>query len=151
MQALVLVALLVAGPLLAISALVGGPLLLLGWLAERPGWIPLALLQLLALALMVVLVVLVGLVGVISIYLTINQKFLVQIALLEDRGPVAIVMRGRQLIDPHWPLLLLLVVVEALLILLGILACFVGLFVAWPVVVCITTAAYRQLLGCASD
>ena len=94
-----------------------------------------------------VLLVLIGLLGAATIYLSVNQKFLVQIALLEGRGPAAVVARGRRLIDPHWPLMLLLSVVEALLLLLGILACFVGLFVAWPVVVCITTAAYRQLLG----
>ena len=146
-KALLLVALLLLGPMVAILLLVGGPMLGLAWLAERPGLIPFSLIQLSSLTLAVVLLVLVGLLGVAAFYLSVNQKFLVQIALLEGLGPVAVVARGRRLIDPHWPLMLLLSVVEALLLLLGILACFVGLFVAWPVVVCITTAAYRQLLG----
>ncbi len=136
---------LILGPLLAILVLVGGPMTLLVWLGERAGNINLELLRLLMLVLAVVLLVLLGVVLVAAIYLSINQKFLVQIAVLEGAGPVGIVQRGRQLIDPHWPLVLLLAVVEGVLMLLGVLACFVGFFVAWPVVVCISTAAYRQL------
>jgi uncharacterized membrane protein len=58
---------------------------------------------------------------------------------------VASVQRGRALIDPHWILLLLLLLIKATLLLLGLLTFTVGLLVAWPVVNCITTAAYRQL------
>jgi uncharacterized membrane protein len=50
------------------------------------------------------------------------------------------------LADPHWPLLLLLII-ESLLCLVGFFACVVGFFIAWPVVLCVTTAAYRQLLA----
>jgi uncharacterized membrane protein len=53
--------------------------------------------------------------------------------------------RGRRLIDPHWPLMLLLAVIETVLLLLGLATCFVGVFLSWPLVACISTAAYRQL------
>jgi uncharacterized membrane protein len=43
-------------------------------------------------------------------------------------------------------MVLLLTLIESLLMVLGLLACLVGSFVAWPLVVCIATAAYRQLV-----
>ncbi len=43
------------------------------------------------------------------VYLTVNQAFLLQIVLLEGSGGNAAVERGRRLVDPHWPLVLLLV------------------------------------------
>ena len=97
--------------------------------------------------LLALLVALVGLWLVAAIYLKVNQQFQAQICLSEQLGPWATLRRGRDLADPHWPLLLLLVSIEALLCLLGFVACFVGFFVAWPVVLCVTTAAYRQLLA----
>jgi len=48
-------------------------------------------------------------------------------------------------VDPHWPLVLLLVIVTSLLNGLGLLACGLGSLATWPAVVCISTAAYRQL------
>ena len=147
LKAILLVTLLLLGPMGAVLLLVGIPMVGLAWLVERQGPLPFTLIQLTSLTLGVLLLLLIGLLGVAVLYLSVNQKFLVQIAIFEGGGPMAVVSRGRRMIDPHWPLLLLLSVVEGLLLVLGVLACFVGLFVAWPVVVCITTAAYRQLLG----
>jgi uncharacterized membrane protein len=56
------------------------------------------------------------------------------------------VKRGRSLVDPQWILLLLLLLIKGTLLVLGLLTFGVGLLVAWPVVSCITTAAYRQLV-----
>lgn len=79
------------------------------------------------------------------LYLLANQAFLLQIVLVEGRGGTAAVERGRQLVDPQWPLVLLLVIVTVILNGLGLLACAVGSLAAWPAGICISTAAYRQL------
>lgn len=83
----------------------------------------------------------------IGLYLAVNQSFLGQIALLEGPGPWRTLLRGRDLVDPQWLQVLLLHLLQALLILIGVLACLVGVFVALPVVTCISTAAWRQLAG----
>jgi hypothetical protein len=83
----------------------------------------------------------------VMLYLAVNQKFLAQIALLEGKGPLESIAQGRRLIDPQWGSVLLLGVIEILVLLLGLLAFFVGLFAAAPVVMCISTAAYRQIFG----
>ena len=84
---------------------------------------------------------------VVLIYLAVNQKFLSQIALLEGPGPLASLRRGREVVDPQWGRVLLLGLLEALLLLVGVLLCFVGLLAAAPLVACVSTAAYRQLFG----
>ncbi|KEF43134.1 MAG: hypothetical protein ER33_02730 [Cyanobium sp. CACIAM 14] len=81
------------------------------------------------------------------IYLVVTQKFLAQIALLEGAGPIRSIERGRARLDPQWGSVLLLVLVEFGLTLLGLLACLVGLLVTVPLIVCISTAAYRQVFG----
>lgn len=81
------------------------------------------------------------------IYLAVNQKFMAQIALLEGAGPIESIARGRTLLDPQWGSVLLLALVEFGIALLGLLACFVGLLVAVPVILCTSTAAYRQVFG----
>jgi len=100
---------------------------------------------LLALLLLALLLVCLALTLVALLYLTVNQVFLLQIVLLEERGGADAVERGRQLVDPQWPLVLLLVIVCAILNGLGLLACWIGSLAAWPAVTCITTAAYQQL------
>ncbi|MGC6482805.1 MAG: hypothetical protein ACON4T_04495 [Synechococcus sp.] len=40
-----------------------------------------------------------------------------------------------------------LILVELLILLVGLLLCCVGLLAAYPVMICISTAAYRQLFG----
>ena len=144
--ALLLGALLLAA-LAAITVLLGGPLGLLTAMADARAGSLAPGLQLMTLVVAVLLLLLVGFWLVGLIYVSVNQQFQAQISLTERLGPWATLRRSRALVDPHWPLLLLLVIIEALLSLLGVLACFVGFFVAWPVVVCVSTAAYRQLLA----
>ncbi len=81
------------------------------------------------------------------IYLVVNQKFLAQIALLQGTGPIESINRGRSLLDPQWGAVLLLGLLEFGIALLGLLACVVGLLVAVPVILCTSTAAYRQVFG----
>lgn len=131
-------------PLLAVLLLAGGPLLLL---AARSAQMPqTAWLQLLMIAFTLVLIVGLGLVLLGVLYLSISQKFLFQIAVIEERGPLASLQRGRRLVDPQWLMVLLLTLLEGVVMIGGLLACFVGLIVAWPLAVCISTAAYRQLV-----
>lgn len=138
-----LLSVLIGVPLLAALLVGGGPLLLL---AARSDQLPQAAwVQVLIIAFALVLVVGLGLVVLGILYLAINQQFLFQIAVIEERGPLASIQRGRRLVDPQWLMVLLLTLVQVLLMIAGLLACFVGLFVAWPLVVCISTAAYRQL------
>jgi uncharacterized membrane protein len=84
-----------------------------------------------------------------ALYLAVNQSFLGQIALLEGPGPWRTLQRGRAVVDPQWLQVLLLHLLQALLILIGVLACLVGVFVALPVITCMSTAAWRQLAGTA--
>ncbi|EAQ70551.1 putative conserved membrane protein [Synechococcus sp. RS9909] len=84
---------------------------------------------------------------ILFVYLSVNQKFLPYVALLEQRGPFETVQRGRDVVDPSWWWVVLLLIVDAVIIVIGTLLCGVGLLVAAPVVACITTAAYRQLFG----
>lgn len=130
-------------PLLAALLVGGGPLLLL---AARSDQLPQAdWVQVLMIAFALVLIVGLGLVLLGAIYLSISQKFLFQIAVIEERGPLASIQRGRRLVDPQWLTVLLLALLEGVVLICGMLACFVGLVVAWPLAVCISTAAYRQL------
>ena len=140
---------------LRLAALVGLPLgaalLLLGLLLLLQEATPLQKLlgqegtRLLALLLLALLLLCLALALVTLLYLVVNQAFVTQIVLLEQRGGDAAVQRGRRLVDPQWPLVLLLVIVTTLLQGLGLLACAMGSLVAWPAVVCISTAAYQQL------
>ncbi|MFM7170587.1 MAG: hypothetical protein ACKOYH_07030 [Cyanobium sp.] len=94
------------------------------------------------LALLPALVLLVG-----ATYLTVSQAFLPQVALLHDDHPFAALARGRQVVDGAWPQVVQLMLLTFVLLVLGLLAGLVGIFVAWPMVVCVVTAAYRQLFG----
>ena len=107
--------------------------------------------------LLLVLTVLIGAVGLAAVgafgllltYLGVNQQFLAQITLLEGRSGLASLQRGRRLVDHQWVLLLLFLLIKGLLLVLGGLLALVtlgiGWILAWPMVSCITTAAYRQL------
>jgi uncharacterized membrane protein len=146
LRAWLLLAAAVLAPLLVIVLLVGGPLLLLGIFADQLIPFSRTLVELLGLALAVVLLLLLGVLLLGVIYLAINQSFLTQIVLFERTGARGTLERGRALVDPSWLMVLLLTLIESLLLLLGLLACLVGFFVAWPLVVCVSTAAYRQLV-----
>lgn len=82
-----------------------------------------------------------------ALYLSVSQFFLPQIALLHDDHPFAALARGREVVDPAWPQVVQLALLNLGLLVAGLLACGVGLFVAMPVMVCVATAAYRQLFG----
>ena len=133
-------------PLLALLALLAGALLLV-WVLERSGLsITDRLLALPSLLFGLLTLFVLGLLLLALLYFGVNQQFLVQIALLEKQSGWASVQRGRALIDPQWPLLLLLGLIKALLLVLGLVSFGVGLLVVWPVASVITTAAYRQLV-----
>jgi hypothetical protein len=141
--------LLMALPLLLLFALGAGTTLVLE-LLERSGLLPSAGILALPSLLWVVVVlglVMVGVVGLGALYLVVNQQFLVQIALLEGRDAVNALQRGRALVDRQWLLLLVLALFKFALLLLGLVCFGVGLLVAWPVGICIATAAYRQLVA----
>ena len=95
-----------------------------------------------------VLAVIPGLVaGIVFLYLGVNQKFLPFIATVEEGNPLDKIQRGRDVVDPSWWWMLLLLIVEVVILGIGLLLNGVGLLVASPLVICISTAAYRQLFG----
>ena len=85
--------------------------------------------------------------GIVFIYLGVNQKFLPFIAIVEAGNPLETIQRGRAIVDPSWWWMLLLLIVEVVILSIGLLLIGVGLLVASPLVICISTAAYRQLFG----
>lgn len=145
LKAWMVLAAVLAIPLLAVALALALAAAVL-WLLERAGFqLSDSSLLLPGVLLAVLVALLLGLMLLASLYFGVNQQFLAQVALLERRGPLASVQRGRALIDPHWIMLLLLLLIKVTLMVLGLLTFTVGLLVAWPVVNCITTAAYRQL------
>ena len=82
-------------------------------------------------------------------YAQVSQHFLVQLAALQGGGPWRTLHRGQTAVDRRCWTVLALLGVESLLLLAGILAMVVGLFVAVPLVACVSTAAYRQLFRAA--
>jgi len=151
LRAWLLLAAVVAVPLIGLLLLVGGPLALLGIYADQLVPFSRTLVEVLGLSLAVVFALLLGVLLLGVIYLAINQSFLTQIVLFERAGSRTAIQRGRALVDPCWLMVLLLTMIGGLLVLLGLLACLVGAFVAWPLVVCIATAAYRQLALAGGD
>ena len=79
------------------------------------------------------------------IYLMVNQTFLPFLALLQDESPLSNLGRGRDVVDPSWGWVLLLLITEMVILLIGALLFGVGLLAAFPLVLCVSTAAYRQL------
>jgi len=151
LRAWLLLAAVVAVPLIGLLLLVGGPLALLGIYADQLVPFSRTLVEVLGLSLAVVFAMLLGVLLLGVIYLAINQSFLTQIVLFERAGSRTAIQRGRALVDPSWLMVLLLTMIGGLLVLLGLLACLVGAFMAWPLVVCIATAAYRQLALAGGD
>ena len=80
-------------------------------------------------------------------YIQVNQSFLGFIALLDDLNPIATIQRGIAVVQGQWWQVLSLLILQVLILLLGVLACVVGVVAAAPVCICITGAAYRQLFG----
>jgi len=82
-----------------------------------------------------------------ALYLSVSQAFLPQVALLREDHPFAALARGFEVVGPAWPQVVLLTLLTTGLLVVGLLAAVVGIVVAMPVVVCVSTAAYRQLFG----
>lgn len=78
-------------------------------------------------------------------YVVVNQHFLVQLASVGRRGPWRTLTEGRAVVDRQWGSTLRLMLLESLLLLAGLAALLVGVFVAIPAIACISTAAYQQL------
>lgn len=79
------------------------------------------------------------------LYAIVSQHFLLQLSRLGRRGPWRNLGQGRAVVGRQWRSVFVLVLLESLLLAAGLAALLVGLFVAFPVAACISTAAYRQL------
>lgn len=134
----------IALPLAGVSLLFGGPLLLLSLPQVQRG-VGQGLVRLLALALALLLLIGLALALVYAIQQLVSQTLLVQVVAVEGLAGREAVARGQELVDPQAPLVLLLVLCELVVYGLGLAACVLGILVAWPTVICISTAAYRQL------
>jgi uncharacterized membrane protein len=86
-------------------------------------------------------------VGLFFIWLAISQKFLLQTSLLGTQRPVDTLKSGVNVVNPSWWMVLWLAIVEAVIHAIGALFSYGGLVVVIPVILCISTAAYRQLFG----
>ena len=84
---------------------------------------------------------------IVGVYIQVNQSFIGYIAVVDGRGPIATIRRGIERVQGQWWQVLGLLVMQVVILLLGLLACVIGLVAAVPVVFCITGAAYRQLFG----
>ena len=82
-----------------------------------------------------------------GIYIQVSQSFLGYIAVVDGRGPIATIRRGIARVHGQWWQVLGLLVMQVVILLLGLLACVIGLVAAVPVAFCITGAAYRQLFS----
>ena len=89
--------------------------------------------------------------GIVFLYLGVNQKFLPFIAAVQNGDVLDNIQSGRDYVDPSWWWMLLLLIVEVEILGIGLLLNGVGLLVASPLVICISTAAYRQLFGTADQ
>jgi hypothetical protein len=86
-------------------------------------------------------------VGIFYLWLVITQKFLVQVSLLGCQRPADSLRSGVNVVNPSWWMVLWLAIVEAVINSIGALFSYGGLVVVVPVILCISTAAYRQLFG----
>jgi hypothetical protein len=85
--------------------------------------------------------------GIFYIWFLISQKFLLQLSLFGVKRPVETIQAGVSGVNPSWWVVLWLAIVESVIHAVAALFSYGGLFVIFPVVICISTAAYRQLFG----
>jgi hypothetical protein len=85
--------------------------------------------------------------GIFYIWFLITQKFLLQLSLFGVKRPLETLQAGVSGVNPSWWVVLWLGIVESVLHGLAALFSYGGLFVLFPVIICISTAAYRQLFG----
>ena len=84
---------------------------------------------------------------VLVVFVQINQAFLGFLAVLEGLGAVTTIRKGFHTVQIAWWEVLGLLVLQALILLMGVIACGFGLLAAIPMVACSTASAYRQLFG----
>ncbi|MFM9104785.1 MAG: hypothetical protein ACKOPS_27145, partial [Cyanobium sp.] len=119
-------------PLLAIALVLALAALVL-WLLERAGLqLSDSTLVLPGILLAVLVLLLLGLMLLAVLYFSVNQQFLAQVALLEQRAPLESVQRGRSLVDPQWILLLLLLLIKSILMVVGLVTFGVGELLSAP-------------------
>ncbi len=85
--------------------------------------------------------------GVFYIWLLVSQKFLLQLSLFGVKRPLETIQAGVSGVNPSWWVVLWLAIVEAVVHAVAALFSYGGLLVVLPVVICTSTAAYRQLFG----
>jgi len=81
------------------------------------------------------------------VWFLVTQKFLIQLSLLGVRRPLETIQAGMEGVNPSWWVVLWLAIVEAVIHAVAALFSYGGLLVVLPVVICTSTAAYRQLFG----
>jgi hypothetical protein len=86
-------------------------------------------------------------VAIFFIWLLVTQKFLIQASLLGTSQPTNTIRSGVNVVNPSWWMVLWLGIVEGVIHAIGALFSYGGLLVLVPLVLCISTAAYRQLFG----
>ena len=84
---------------------------------------------------------------VVVVYVQVNQAFLGFLAVLEGLGPIRTIRKGFHTVRSAWWQVLGLLMLQALILLLGVIACGFGLLAAILMVACRTASAYRQLFG----
>jgi len=88
---------------------------------------------------------------VVVVFVQVNQAFLGFLAVPEGLGAVRTIRKGFHTVRSAWWQVLGLLVLQALMLLLGVIACGFGLLAAIPVVACSTASAYRQLFGSGTE
>jgi hypothetical protein len=86
-------------------------------------------------------------VAIFFLWLLVTQKFLIQVSLLGTPKPINTIGSGVNGVNPNWWMVLWLGIVEGVIHSIAALFSYGGLLVVVPVVLCISTAAYRQLFG----
>ena len=81
------------------------------------------------------------------VWFLLTQKFLIQLSLLGARRPLETLQAGIEGVNPSWWVVLWLAIVETVIHGIALLFSYGGLFVVLPLMICISTAAYRQLFG----
>lgn len=86
-------------------------------------------------------------VAIFYVWLLVTQKFLIQVSLLGTSKATNTLGSGVNVVNPSWWMVLWLGIVEGVIHTIGGLFSYGGLLVVVPVVLCISTAAFRQLFG----
>lgn len=88
---------------------------------------------------------------IVVVYIQVNQAFLGFLAVVEGQGPITTIREGFRTVQRHWWQVLGLLVLQAMILLLGVVACGFGLLAAIPLVACSTASAYQQLHGAGTE